>query len=276
MLRWNLQKKLHLPEIRTALKLLGPDQSQWPSQEPEFRIRRKVFAFEEILRSFGRRGIQDPFEWVQTTPDHCYEHSSTVELLTPSTTASTEAEDIDQNVSGGALAPPTSPSTALPNPSAPQNGSKETFWQIPNHDLGIGGKVRWSLRDPDIQVHTSTAVEQMQSYCRIYISSSSDLVHIEPEVHHFTTHACFLDHMEEGIALYVSGNTNVAFEKFRLGFAMLYDVLVDVHPMATAIYLLLFCKLTINKVKHVAMMLLRHTIQLARAIQDTPTRFLVL
>ena len=276
VLRWNLHKKLHLPEMRTALKLLGPDQSQWPSQEPQFRIRRKVFSLGEILRSYGRRGIQDPFEWVQATPNHSYEHSSTVELLTPSTTASTEPGDIDQNVSGGALAAPNPLCTAPPSPPAPKGGSEEIFQQTPNYEHEVISNVNWSLQDPDIHVYTATAVQQIQSYCRMYMASSYALVHGEPEVHHFTSHARFLDHMDEGISLFVSGNMDLAFKKFRLGFAMLKDVLVDLHPMATAIYFLLLCKLTVNKVQQLAVMLLQHTIQLASAIHTRTTRLLAL
>jgi hypothetical protein len=94
LLKWNLHKKLSLIEVRTALEQLGSNQTLWPSESPKFRIRRKVVDLEDVLRSCRRRGIQEPFQWIQSTSLEGT-RSSDVEMLTPSTSVDVESDTAD-------------------------------------------------------------------------------------------------------------------------------------------------------------------------------------
>jgi hypothetical protein len=268
LLNWNLHKKLHLPELRTALKMLSPERPQWPSQEPQFRIHRRLVGLDDILRSFGRKGILNPFEWTRTTSDEDYEHSSNVELLTvfTPTNSEKELEGASQTSSDStSTMPHSSIPVAFTSPVA-DDGRETLLYGYPEVPI----TVNWPLQDPDIYIHTATAVQQVQLYCSRYMTSVGSLVHQEPDVHHLTCHARFLDRMDEGISLIGRGHTKLAFDKFDNGFELLKSMLMDLHPMAIATFLLLLAKLTINKITPVSAELLRHSHKLANAMSSVP------
>jgi hypothetical protein len=265
---WGLQKHLHLPELRTALKLLGPDRSRWPSQAPQFLIHGRLVALDDILRSCGRKGIQDPFEWACLTSDNDDEHSSNVELLTETSLATRETE-VDHTGQPNVHFAVTIPQSSNPYSLAtlpPQSRGEIVFHPYP----GVSDTFDWPLPDPDIFIHRAMAVQRMQSYCLEYMASASSLNHHEPDVHHLTCHARFLDQMDEGISLIHRKETDMAFEKFGNGFKLLKKMFMDIHPMSIATYMLLMCKLIVNNLISLSTNLLEYAHGLSKVLKSFP------
>ena len=260
--KWGLHKKLQLPEMRTALQILGPDRSQWPSPAPQFRIHGRVVDLDTILRSYGRKGIREPFEWIRLTSDSDYERSSNVELISDSTPADSERE-LDEIGQLFELSTPATPKASAPTVSACVTRDWRCY-------PGVPSIVAQELRDPDIYLHSTTAIRHVQAYCLSYMTSARSQFHNEPEIHHLTSHARFLDRMDEGIVLFGREQMGMAFATFDKGFELLKEMFMDIHPMAVATYLLLLCKLTVHKITPVLVELLRHTHELARALKAVP------
>ena len=235
--KWGLHKKLQLPEMRTALQILGPDRSQWPSPAPQFRIHGRVVDLDTILRSYGRKGIREPFEWIRLTSDSDYERSSNVELISDSTPADSERE-LDEIGQLFELSTPATPKASAPTVSACVTRDWRCY-------PGVPSIVAQELRDPDIYLHSTTAIRHVQAYCLSYMTSARSQFHNEPEIHHLTSHARFLDRMDEGIVLFGREQMGMAFATFDKGFELLKEMFMDIHPMAVATYLLLLCKLTV-------------------------------
>ena len=265
---WGLHKHFRLPELRTALKLLGSDRSKWLSRAPKFLIHRRVVDLDDILRSFGRKGIRDPFEWLRTTSDEDYEDSLNVELLADTTPANggKELDHVDLFLGDS--------SSPMPHPSAAS--SLASLDPQTSHELGlhrypeVPNTVNRLLSDPDIYYHTATAVQHVQTYCLEYMASGNSLVHNEPEVHHLTYHARFLDQMDEGLFLFSRQEFKLAFKRFGNGFGLLKDMFMDLHPMAIAIYLLLLCKLSTKNVIPVSVEFLNYAHKLATVLKPIP------
>jgi hypothetical protein len=253
---WGLYKNFHLPELRTALQLLGPDRSQWPSEEPIFLIHQSKVELRYILRFFGRKGIQDPFEWVRTTEDTDYEHSIHVELLTDSTPTESSTENGDGGPPGG------NSGSSIPQTFSSTSSASPVVWAgsgtVSPREYGIPSTFTRIIPDPDTYIHANRAYHLVESFCLNYMASSTDELD-EPLVHRNTYHARFLDQMEEGLFLYSQENYPLAFDKIRIAFRLVEYLIKDLHPMGIAIYLLLLCKLSTQKVYDVLASLLRHT-----------------
>jgi hypothetical protein len=258
--------------MRTALELLSPHQSLWPSESPKFRIRCKVVGLDEILRSCRRRGIRDPFEWIRSTPAEG-PLSPDVEILTPSTSADAKSDAADFCESPAPEAfedKDPGHGCALTEVGAGHGDRESMNCSPPSASHASNGPAMDRLREPDMYILAAQAILQIRSFCLNYAASPRSIMHTEPPVHQFTCHARLQNHVNEGLFHLARRNVNLAFTKFRLGFLVLEEVLNDVHPMSLAQYLMLLCNLTTKKAHVVAGKLLEQTSELASTRPHVP------
>ncbi|KIX96648.1 uncharacterized protein Z520_07367 [Fonsecaea multimorphosa CBS 102226] len=267
LLKWNLHKKLSLSEVRTALELLGPHRASWPCESPEFRIRRKVVGLEDIVRSCRRRGITDPFQWIQTTPV-TDTPSAEVELLTGLTPEESESEAAGPSQS---FCPSASGSLGLPRVKDDSRERGFAGQSKPQAGRVSEGLAMERVRDPEVYRLGAQAIQHLRSFCLRYIASDNAKAHKEPPVHQFTSHARLQDLMSEGLFYFERNAMNRAFTSFRKGFLVLEEILDDVHPMAIALYLMLLCTLAAKKANVVAGKLLEQAVELASTRTNVPT-----
>ncbi|RMZ92495.1 hypothetical protein DV736_g261, partial [Chaetothyriales sp. CBS 134916] len=96
---------------------------------------------------------------------------------------------------------------------------------------------------PPLYNDVSRIIHLTDSYCTSYLRSGRSLQHTEPEVHNRTTHAIFAQHMQDGIALFLSNDSHAAFECFNAGFTLVKDLITDNHPMALTLLMSIICDL---------------------------------
>ena len=285
ILNWNLHKNLQYSEVQTALKILGPEKSTWPSQTPRFRIRRKIVEYSEIVRFCRRRGILDPLQLTQTDQDDGLELSSHVELL-----KSTSPQESESHADVDHIGTASARDSELKGMQAQRNGFNLHDTSADSERL-LDLSRSWSadirttrpsfapilqIDDPNIYVLAATAVSQMQSYCMEYISSPYGLKHKEPEVHQFTSHSRFQNHMQEGLAYFAKVAWGPAFNHFDLAFALLKEMLTDANPMAVTVFLLVVCILKVRNAEPVALQLIKHVLDLATVMQSLPTSLIAM
>ena len=79
--KWNLHKNHQLADMRTAMELIGPDKSTWPSPDPTFLIKGRVTSYSEIVSYFQRKRISDPLQVLSMRGNPRLELSKDVKLL---------------------------------------------------------------------------------------------------------------------------------------------------------------------------------------------------
>lgn len=237
IIKWNLSKSLRYSEVRTAIELLGADRSMWPEPEPRLIIRAKIVTFHQILLYFKRRGITDPFSWVQQNPDPDFEMSDEVHVFSSGINSSSAL--VTQRAAGT--------SSSLP------------------YDTGSGSQLHHSnlliyqAQGPSDQRSIMDGVRAMQIYCTKYINSVRAQSHVETESHMSTKRGIFEDRMEHGIYLFSQRNYKPAFESFDSAFNEIRPMLREDHPMNLALYLKVVCGLLQNEVTTVLRSLIHYT-----------------
>lgn len=260
LLKWNLHKKLSLPEVRTALEMLGHNRETWPCEHPQFRIRNKIVSLDNILRSCRRRGIHDPFDWIQRSPQES-QRSSNVQILTPPSSAGSDS-DSEEPATMNFVEAATDPACQVEE--LHHDSQIEHVQDIDDPCLACPLPIH-RMRDPQMYVLAAQAIQQFQLYCRSYIASEAAATkHQEPAVHQFTPQGRLQDHIDEGVFHFARKNFEAAFASFSPAFLLLEELLADVHPMSMAQYLMLLCRLTVTDARIVAIRLLRQALDLSR------------
>lgn len=257
--RWKLDKKLKLPDMRTAIQLISENGYDGQGPEPRFRIRDRVVPYSEALRYFRRKGILDPLNWLRSLPSDGFVPSSDVKLVTVQSEAGSlcTTDEDDHSATGPWL-------QALPQGIRHVPMADTTQLTLDPGDAEVLLPMHISLTmQPFLSSGAEQVVHRVNSYCDKYLSSSRSLEHTEPAVHHLTTHAVFAQRMQDGTASLLRNERASAFNDFDSAFALVRDLLTDHHPMSIALILSVICQLDGQSLGALVFHLFRHAEEMA-------------
>jgi hypothetical protein len=260
--KWKLDKKLKLPDMRSAMQLVADHHYEEHESEVVFLIRGRVVPYSKVLQYFVRKGVSDPLQWLRALPEDGFVPSSDVELIGPSNGAATleptgaEAGLDRLYCSDG---PAGSKAGAL---QAVQGRTKDCIQPsgsflrqadpMPSLVIPLTSQP-FAFSGPERLIYTTN------SYCAMYLTSSRSSEHREPAVHHLTTHAIFAQRMQDGVALLLRNEVDLAFQDFDSAFALLRPVIGDNHPMSVCLVLAVVCELESKDFGPLVVKLLQHT-----------------
>ena len=260
IIKWRLHRNLQYADVRTALHLLGPDRTKWPSTNPRFRIREREVDFQDVARYLRRKGIQDPVEWAACL-DEVFEPSANVVIIEP------------QSASKAQPPPMLEPGDTEWDFSLQQYASDSALTSLPQRSAEtpplLCSTSICQVDDPEIYCLLRQAIFHTRNYCLGYLNSCSMLQCPKSNGLSTSNSTWFCNSMAYGIYFLSRKSYLGAFRRLNRGFDLLQEAFTEEGATMLANYLQVICSLTIRGTTDIVQELLEHTLQLMKILPNT-------
>ena len=235
---WKLGKYHKESDMCTVAQLVAANGNRWSTTERRVLIRDQLVEWQEVLRYFRRKKINDPIRWAMSLPPLEVLKSDVQLVGTP-----------DEN--------PNSPDNESLNFDETTANNHEPVHDTtifdPDAQMGEEYELVEALLQPSNLPTTPTSplifhrgdkiLWEMRGYCTLYLESPPANTHIEPTWHQHTTHGRFGNRFQDGIALLQRGQSGTGFESLQSAFGLIRDLVRNHHPMSLALLMAVVCEL---------------------------------